>query len=416
MWVYMMKKIVFIITILGFVISLNSCQNDKEMYTISYFDYMYTYIGINLYVTEEEYSIYEQEINTIFETYHQLTTSYDALPENSTFLNNIFSINAQKNQKLPIDKALYEMLLQAINYEELTEGYFDITLGTPVKIWKALIENSPEDLFEGANIFIHSYREEEIKQSGVVEGFDENSISVQLEKDKIIYQRDDLEYELEVSDVQLLNTQQEVDSLNQDKASLVLEEIGQQYFVTFNAKDQALDLGAFSKGYATNIVKDYLIEKQVEYFSISAGSSSISVGKNINRPEQDEIFIVSLTDPMFSTSVFNKYYGLIHIKDTSVATSGNFEQYTLYEGIRYHHIISPFTYYPVNEYYALTITGNDAGLLDALSTALYVMDIETLTTFMENHQETLGIQLIAYVQDGSILRFTEDLYFEDKRS
>ncbi|MGB0175249.1 MAG: FAD:protein FMN transferase, partial [Acholeplasmataceae bacterium] len=96
--------------------------------------------------------------------------------------------------------------------------------------------------------------------------------------------------------------------------------------------------------------------------------------------------------------------------------SGNFEQYTLYEGIRYHHIISPFTYYPVNEYYALTITGNDAGLLDALSTALYVMDIETLTTFMENHQETLGIQLIAYVQDGSILRFTEDLYFEDKRS
>ena len=42
--------------------------------------------------------------------------------------------------------------------------------------------------------------------------------------------------------------------------------------------------------------------------------------------------------------------------------------------------------------------------------------ILTLTTFMENHQETLGIQLIAYVQDGSILRFTEDLYFEDKRS
>jgi len=386
------------------------------MFTISYFDYMYTYIGINLYVTEEQYDEYEKEIRTIFETYHQLTTSYDPLPETSPFLNNIYSINENKYQRLEINEALYDVLVLAKEFQTLTDDYFNIMLGTPVKIWKSLISNTPEDIAVADNIYIHQYAEEPVNQSGVVVELDNESLTVSLNNNEITYELSELVYELEVSDEQFQNTQRQIEALTKEEPSMLLESENGQYFITFEAEDQTIDLGAFSKGYAVNLVKNYLVDKGVEYFSINAGSSSISVGKNYNRPDQDEIFIVSLTDPRYSQGIFSKYYGVIHLKDTSIATSGNFEQYTLYEGVRYHHIISPQDYYPVNEYYALTIVGGDAGLLDALSTALFVMDIDSLEKFMNQYQESLGIQVVAYLQDGSIRKFTNDLYFEDKIS
>lgn len=410
-----MKKILFSILLITLTTILSSCQDNKEMFSVSYFNYMYTYIGIDMYVSEDDYVSYEEEIRHVFETYHQLTTSYDPLPIESQFKNNVYSINEQKNQRLEIDKELYDILVRAKAYHELTGGYFDVTLGTPVKLWKTLIENKPEMLSNGVNIFIHTYLNDEVKKSGVVIESTDDTINVQFENSIETYRIDELEYELEVSEAQFLNIQNQIEALNVESPEMILEKENDTYYVTFNASSQMIDLGAFSKGYATNIVKEYLINKGVEYFSISAGSSSIAVGKNINRPEQNNVFIVSLTDPMYTSSVFNSYYGLIHLKDTSVATSGNFEQYTLFEGIRYHHIISPKTYYPVNTFYALTIVGEDAGLLDALSTALYAMDITTFETFMNEYQNQLNIQVIAFVQDGTILKFTDDLYFEGTR-
>lgn len=411
-----MKKMMLILMFILTVLTLSSCQNEKEMFSISYFDYMYTYIGIDMYVTEGEFTAYEKDINDIFEMYHDLTTSYDPLPESSPLKHNVYDVNQQKNTKLEIDQELYEVLSLAIDYQTLTEGYFDMTLGTPVRLWKSLIENTPDTLSVGGHIFIHSYSNEPVMASGVIESLNDDEIQVLIHGDIITYTLDDLTYEFEVSDTSYQKTLSQVESLSQAQANVLLETKDGLYYVTFEAEDETIDLGAFTKGYATNLVKTYLIEKGVTYFSITAGSSSISVGKNINRPNENEVFIVSLTDPMYSSQPFRSYYGLIHIKDTSVATSGNFEQYTLYKGERYHHIISPFTYMPVNEYYALTITGPDAGLLDVLSTALFVMDNDTLEAFLNEHQERLGIEVIAYAYDGMVYEYTTNLYFEDKRS
>jgi thiamine biosynthesis lipoprotein len=410
------RKITLLILILITSLGMSACQENKEMYSISYFDYMYTFIGINVYIYESEFDEIKEDIQNIYETYHNLTTSYDPLPENSEFLNNVYSINQNKGQRLEIDKALYDVLNQAKSYETLTNHYFDMTLGTPVKLWKALIEKTPEELQIGTRIYIHSYSDLVVEQTGVVLEIDDDQVTVDFGDVVESYLKDELLYEREVSTEDFNSTKALVDALDKDLATITLEEEGDNYFVTFQATSETIDLGAFTKGYATNLVKEYLIERGVEYFSISAGTSSISVGKNINRPDQNEVFVVSLTDPVFTGSFFNQYYGTINIKDTSIATSGNFEQYTLYEGQRYHHIISPMSYYPVNEYYALTIVGEDAGLLDALSTALYVMDFETLEAFMNEHQATLNIQVIAYLQDGTIYTFGDALNFEEKSS
>jgi thiamine biosynthesis lipoprotein len=117
-----------------------------------------------------------------------------------------------------------------------------------------------------------------------------------------------------------------------------------------------------------------LIEEGVEYFSITAGSSSISVAQNYNR--NTRLYHVSLANPVAPTGV----YGMIYVKNVAINTSGNFEQYALYQGLRYHHVISPKTKMPAHYYHTVTVIGSDAGLLDALSTALFSMPVAELDT------------------------------------
>ena len=178
-----------------------------------------------------------------------------------------------------------------------------------------------------------------------------------------------------------------------------LSEVDNKYFVRLNHEDVSLDLGAMSKGYATQIVHDFLKDEGVEYFSISAGSSSISLGKRIKR--KTELFHIDLLNPVST----NEVYGLVYIKNKSITTSGNFEQYVTYEGYRYHHVISPKSKMPVHYYHTVTVFNDDAGVADALSTALFSMPPEVFNKFLDDHQNELGLELVRYNYDETISTF-----------
>jgi thiamine biosynthesis lipoprotein len=55
-----------------------------------------------------------------------------------------------------------------------------------------------------------------------------------------------------------------------------------------------------------------------------------------------------------------------------VLTSGNYERYREYQGIRYSHIIDPRTGYPVEHVVSATVISKNGGLADAAATALSV--------------------------------------------
>lgn len=407
------KKILFILTVLITAITFSACTTNEEMHSITFYDYMYTSITISLYGTEQEADIHFQALNDIYETYDALTNNYQSLNQDSIYLENIYSINQQKDTKLEIDEALYLLLEEALRLQTLTEGYFNIGLGKPVKTWKNLISNTPNDLSVGNSIYVRTYENNPIYQSYEVVSTNQTTIQVQDEDNIITFQKSQLIYDLEVSTEAFNQTQATINAMKIEENQMILESENGAYFITIKGSDIELDVGAFSKGYATELAKDYLINEGVTYFSISAGSSTISVGQNINRPTQNEVYIISLTDPITSLPFFKEPYGIIHIKNQSLATSGNFEQYTMYQGLRYHHLISPFTLTPTHDYAALTIIGDDAGLLDALSTALFVMPPSEFDAFMETHQETLNIQVIRYNSDNTIDTFITDVYFED---
>jgi thiamine biosynthesis lipoprotein len=410
------KKIGMMVIVFAIAITFSACDTSEEMHSITFYDYMYTSITVSLYATENEADTHFEKINDMYAMYDALTNNYEGLPSDSTYLENIYTINQQKGVTLEIDVALYDLIQEALSIQALTEGYFNIGLGKPVKAWKTLISNTPKEVTVGSHLYVRTYDSTPIYEIYEVTEITETTYALSDGETTDIYDINKLIYDIEVTQTAFEQTMTNIDAMSIENNDILLETSNHTYYITISGSDIELDVGAFSKGYTTEKVKQYLLEQEVTYFSISAGSSTISVGQNINRPSQDEVYIVSLTDPITSLPFFKEPYGLIHIKNQSLATSGNFEQFTMYEGKRYHHLISPFTLSPTHDYAALTIIGDDAGLLDALSTALFVMPKDVFDRFMETHQTSLNIQVIRYNTDNTIDKFISDLYFEDLMS
>ncbi len=358
-----MKKAILIFVVIASFVILSACQGPK-MSSISFFEYMDTFIKIDFLAEKGEESIHKIAIEQIYQTYHELSTMHEPLNEDSTFLQNIYSINKKNDQVIEIDPQLFYLIEEAERIRVLTDGYFDISIGEAINIWKEMIfDESKDHLFGEVSADI-------IEQT--------------IEK---------------IADIE---TKENVITLSQNQG---------KYFIHVKSDTAQLDLGAIAKGYATQLVYDYLREQNIEYFSISAGTSSIAVGKNYNR--DGGIFNVALSNPVREDGD-SRTYGTIFVKNTGVTTAGNFTQYVVSQGLRYHHIISPKTKMPTQYYHTVTLIGENLGVLDAVSTALFSMSPDTFTEWFNENQEELNIEVIRFNYDLTITTYLEETVFEEK--
>lgn len=155
-----------------------------------------------------------------------------------------------------------------------------------------------------------------------------------------------------------------------------------------------IDLGAFAKGYALEWAKNYLEEKSVDKYYINCGSSSIYVAnKELN---------ISLSKPDSNDSIV-EFKG----SNIGIATSSPKYQYSIIEGVKYHHLINPFTGYPSNIYDSVNVIGNNNMNNDIYSTAFFSMDIDTIKGFVKDKD----INVILY-KDNQIIYQKEKLWEE----
>lgn len=158
--------------------------------------------------------------------------------------------------------------------------------------------------------------------------------------------------------------------------------------VFLSDEEMSIDVGALAKGYAAEMVAASLRKKGISGYLISIGGNVCAVGA---KPDGKQ-WTVGIEDPFGEG--FSETVGVCGM---SVVTSGSYQRYFELDGVRYHHIIDPDTLMPANNFVSVTVIADNSAFADALSTALFNMDIDKGKALVASIENTYAMWV---TQDG----------------
>ena len=128
-----------------------------------------------------------------------------------------------------------------------------------------------------------------------------------------------------------------------------------------------IDLGGYAKGYALDQASKILHDHHIKNALINIGGNIIAIGQHGNKPWR-----VGIQDPRGSQAIAK----LDLLDGWAIGTSGDYQRYFMIDGVRYCHLIDPFTGFPVQGVYSVTVliepAQNAGALSDVLSKPLFI--------------------------------------------
>jgi len=239
-----------------------------------------------------------------------------------------------------VDEETLELIEKCVDYSEQTEGAFDISLGALIDLW------------------------------GIATG--ENHIASQEEIDEA-----------------LRHTGYKNIFIDKENSAVMLAK-----------KGVILDLGAVGKGYISEKVREFLVEKGVKSAIINFGGNVVLIGTNKGK----QPFRIGIQDPFGQRG---EYFAVVSGSKTALVSSGSYERYFLGpDGVRYHHIMNPAEGRPAqNGLCQVSIVCDDATLADILSTAVFVMGEEKGLAYLQTMD---GVEAV-FVSEEKQVTVTEGL-------
>jgi len=165
--------------------------------------------------------------------------------------------------------------------------------------------------------------------------------------------------------------------------SLVLDREASTVYIS--DPEASLDLGAVAKGYATEVAARTLQEAGFTGYAMSIGGNARAIG---TKPKGIS-WVAGIQSPESET----EYLLRLGISDYALVTSGSYQRYYEVDGVRYHHIVSPDTLYPLNNFVSVSILCPDSGKADILSTALFNMSPEDGMDYVNSLSDTFACWL-----------------------
>ena len=154
------------------------------------------------------------------------------------------------------------------------------------------------------------------------------------------------------------------------------------------AKDETkIDLGGAAKGYSADCAISVMENYDITGAIADLGGNVSCFGKNPKNRNKD--WRIGIQVPYAPSG---EYGEIITLAKGSVVTSGTYQRNFEYNGTLYHHILSPFTGYPVNHTYdSVTITADSSLLADCLSTACFVLGEKEGRALAEKYNAQISI-------------------------
>lgn len=256
---------------------------------------------------------------------------YDDLLSKTKEGSDVWKINHANGERVAVSDETLDIIRKALEYSQLSDGKFDITIEPCVALWD----------FTGENM-------------GVLP-----------------------------DEAQLAEAASHVDYTKVD----VTDE-GVQL-----PAGETIDLGAIAKGYITDRIKDFLVERGITCGMLNFGGNVLAIG---TKPDGSD-WNIGIQDPGSTTG---ESIAVVPVSDSAVVTSGIYERGFDVDGVRYHHILDTSTGWPVqNELAGITILAGDAFDADALSTTVFAMGLEEGTAFVEGLD---GVEAVFITRDEQV--------------
>lgn len=302
-------------------------------YSFDYFDTVSTIIGYE--ATQSDFAELSREALDLLGEYHRLFDIYNEYDGvvNLCTLNKL--VDGQ-HQKLKVDRKIIDMLIYAKEMYALTDGKMNIAMGSVLSIW-------------------HDYREAGSYQPVDAE-LPPMDMLVEASKHTNI---EDIIIDEENSTVWLADPQMK------------------------------LDVGAFAKGYAVEMVAKMLEEKGKTDYTVNVGGNIRTIGRKANGDK----WMAGVENPE-DTSNYIEY---VELAGQAIVTSGSYQRYYIVDGKTYHHIIDRDTLMPADKgFLSVSVICKDSGLGDGLSTALFCMTLEEGMAFVNSLD---GVEVMWVTED-----------------
>jgi len=172
-----------------------------------------------------------------------------------------------------------------------------------------------------------------------------------------------------------------------------------QGVLTKGSAEVEIDLSAIAKGFAVDRVARALIDDGRGDFMVEVGGEVRAKGRNA----ENIIWRIGIERPEDGG---RSVYTVVPLSDMALATSGDYRNYTIRDGVRYSHTIDPRIGRPIAHNLAsVSVIHASCMTADALATALEVLGPEQGMALAERH----GIPALFLVR-------LEDGQFEERRS
>lgn len=321
-----------------------------EAYDKQYVTYFDTITSVTIYAeNKEQFEAYEQIVSSELERYHRLFDIYKSYEG----MTNLKSINDSAGiAPVLADEDLIDLLEFSLEQYEKTDGRMDVAMGSVLSVW-------------------HDYRERASEDPERAAIPDEPELWQAAEH---------------------RNTEDVV--IDREASTVYLKD-----------PEMSLDVGAVAKGYAAQRLAETLREAGVEHALLSLGGNVATIG----RRGDGKPWRVGVQNPDLSAS--EPYLHVVDLEDMSLVTSGTYQRFYEVDGKRYHHIINPDTLMPWDRYQSVTILTPDSALADALSTAVFNMELEEGMAFIEGLEHTEALWVLAdgsEVESSGFGAFTEE--------
>ncbi|WP_171101954.1 FAD:protein FMN transferase [Ruegeria sp. HKCCD7255] len=168
-----------------------------------------------------------------------------------------------------------------------------------------------------------------------------------------------------------------------------LDAVGQDRLLTLDsqagtlAKSDAgvgINLSAIAKGYGIDAVAATLADAGIEDYMVEIGGDLVAKGEN----DKGESWRIGVEKPETGTQAIQL---VVPLNDRGMATSGDYKNFFVQDGIRYSHIIDATTGRPITHHTtSVTVLAENAMMADAWATAMLALGQERGLDLAEQHK------------------------------